>query len=81
MDRQKYIEMCQKASFKTDYAGAWWNVRWNDEELVIWNGDKYVPVDYRFGFRNGNATHVAIIHSLKSNAEYHTPLKQIMENK
>lgn len=77
MDRQDFIRMCQKASFKTDVAGSWQFVRWNDDELVAWRGAKFVPIDYRFGFRKGEATHLAILHDLRANAEYTVRLSEV----
>lgn len=77
MERQEFIRMCQKASFKTDVAGSWQFVRWNDDELVAWRGGKFVPIDYRFGFRKGEATHLAILHDLKANTEYTVRLAEV----
>lgn len=77
MERQDFIRMCQKASFKTDMVGGWQFVRWNDDELVAWRGAKFVPIDYRFGFRKGEATHLAILHDLRANAEYTVRLSEV----
>ena len=44
MERQDFIRMCQKASFKTDMVGGWQFVRWNDDELVAWRGAKFMLV-------------------------------------
>ena len=77
MERNEYVLMCQKASFKTACSGAWWNVKWNPEELVYWEKKPFVPVDYRFGFIKGNAQHLAIIHDLEANAEYTVRLEEI----
>lgn len=80
MERTEYLKLCQTASFKTDFAGAWWAVRWNPEELVRWRGSLYVPVDYRFGFRKGEVTGVAILHSPYAHSEYHVPLREVERN-
>ena len=80
MERTEYLKLCQLASFKTDFAGAWWAARWNPEELVRWRGDLYVPMDYRFGFRKGEVTGVAILHSLRAYSEYHVPLHEVERN-
>ncbi len=77
MERLEFIRMCQRASFKTDMAGSWQFVRWNDNELVVWRGAKFVPIDYRFGFRKGEATHLAILHDLRANAEYTVRLSEV----
>ncbi len=77
MERQDFIRMCQKASFKTDMVGGWQFVRWNDDELVAWRGAKFVPIDYRFGFQKGEATHLAILHDLRANAEYAVRLAEV----
>ena len=71
------MKLCQTASFKTDFAGAWWAVHWNESELVRWRGNLYVPVDYRFGFRRGEVTGVAILHDPTAYAEYHAPLHEV----
>lgn len=47
MERKKYLEMCQRASFKSHYSGAWWRAKWNPEELVQYQGNKFVPIDYK----------------------------------
>lgn len=78
MERQDFIRMCQKASFKIDMVGGWQFVRWNDDELVAWRGAKFVPIDYRFGFRKGEATHLAILHDLRANAEYTVRLSEVV---
>ena len=83
MDRNDYIRKCQQTSIKTDYAGAWWAVEWNDDDLVTYTGEsnlpkgKYIPFDYRFGFKRGEPTHVAILHSLTSSTEYTVRLSEI----
>ena len=77
MERKEYVELCQMASIKTYFSGAWWRTHWNLEELVSWNGGKYVPVDYRFGFLKGKPQHLAIIHDLKANTEYTVKLEEI----
>ena len=81
MERSEYIRMCQKASFRMDWAGAWWSVHWNEDELVLWKGSRYLPVDYRFGFVKGQATHLAILHDLKANAEYTVRLEEVKANR
>lgn len=81
MERKEYIQLCQRASFKTGYAGAWWAAKWDDEELVYWKGEQFVPVDYQFGFRKGNPTHQAILHDLKANAVYIAPLSEIEQGR
>lgn len=77
MNRSEFIVLCQKASFKTGFAGAWWAAKWNLDELVQWRGKKYIPIDYRFGFKCGNATHQAIIHDMSANAEYTVKLDEV----
>lgn len=77
MERNKYLLMCQKASFKTGYAGAWWSAKWNDDELVRWKNTKCIPIDYRFGFQKGNATHLAILHDMQANAIYTAKLSDV----
>ena len=79
MERNKYLKMCQEASYKTACTGVWWAVNWNPEELVSFEGTAYVPVDYRFGFRAGTPTHIAIIHDTKANTEYNVPLEELTE--
>lgn len=33
MERNDYIRLCQRASLKTDYAGVWWAVKWDESDL------------------------------------------------
>lgn len=77
MERQKYIALCQQASYKTGSTGVWWKVRWNSDELVLFRGTRYVPVDYRFGFTDGSPRHIAILHDMKSNTEYQALLSEV----
>lgn len=77
MERKTYIELCQRASFKSYYSGAWWRTKWNPEELVSWKGDFFVPVDYRFGFVKGKPRHLAILHDLEANTEYTVLLEEV----
>lgn len=79
MERNEFLKKCQLASYKTDAAGAWWAVKWSEDELVRWRGELYVPVDYMFGFKGGNVTGVAILHSTKTNSEVHAMLKEVEE--
>lgn len=79
MERDKFILLCQKASFKQHFSRAWWQTKWNDDELVSWNGSKYVPIDYRFGFQKGTPRHLAIVHDLKADCEYTILLSEIEE--
>ena len=81
MDRNEYLKKCQLASFKTDYMGTWWAVKWDETDLVRWRGELYVPVDYMFGFKQGNVTGVAILHSTKTNSVVHAMLKEVEETK
>ena len=80
MERNEYVLMCQKASFKTAFSGAWWKTKWNPDELVKYQEKKFVPVDYRFGFEKGKPIHLAILHDLESNTEYTALLKDIQKN-
>ena len=77
MERNEYLKKCQLASYKTDFAGAWWAVQWDENDLVRWRGDLYVPVDYMFGFRQGNVTGVAILHSVRTNSVVHAALREV----
>lgn len=77
MERKPYIELCQRASFKTFYARAWWRAKWNPDELAYWEGRPFVPVDYRFGFVKGKARHLAILHDLEANTEYTVKLEEV----
>jgi hypothetical protein len=81
MERSEYLKKCQLASYKTDTAGAWWTVDWSEDELVGWRGELYVPVDYMFGFKGGNVTGVAIMHSTKANSVVHAMLKEVEDTK
>lgn len=77
MDRNEYLRKCQLASYKTDYAGAWWAVKWDEKDLVRWRGDLFIPMDFRFGFLQGNATNIAILHSPKTNSVVNAALKEV----
>lgn len=79
MDRNNFIQKCQKASFKQDVSGSWWSVQWKKEELVSYRDDLYVPIDYRFGFQRGNPTHVAILHSTRTNSVLQVPLADVKD--
>ena len=81
MERNEFLKKCQLASYKTDTAGAWWAVKWSEDELVRWRGELYVPVDYRFGFKGGNVTGIAILHSTKTNSEVHAALREVEDTK
>lgn len=81
MDRNEYLKKCQIASYKTDTAGTWWAVDWKKDELVRWRGELYVPVDYMFGFKGGNVTGIAILHSTKTNSELHALLKEVEDTR
>ena len=80
MERDKYLNLCQRASYKEAYAGAWWAVKWDDTELVRWRGDLYVPFDYRFGFQSGTVTGVAILHSTRTHSVVEAALKEVEES-
>lgn len=77
MERNDYIRLCQQASLKTDYAGVWWAVKWDEGDLVRYKGDLYVPVDYRFNFQHGVPQHTAILHSVKSNSVQDARLAEV----
>ena len=81
MERNEYLKKCQLASYKTNAAGAWWAVEWGKDELVRWRGELYVPVDYMFGFKDGDVTGIAILHSTKTNSVVHAMLKEVEETK
>ena len=81
MERNEFLKKCQLASYKTDTAGAWWAVKWSEYELVRWRGELYVPVDYMFGFKGGNVTGIAILHSTKTNSEVHAALREVEDTK
>lgn len=44
MERSDFILMCQKASFKMDYSGAWWMAKWNPDELVVYKNQKTTSI-------------------------------------
>lgn len=70
--------LCQKASAKMGVSGGWYNTKWNDNELVMWKGGLYVPIDYGFGFCNGLPTHKAIIRDIHAyNSIVHVRLSEI----
>lgn len=78
MERTLYLKMAQYASAKTKQSGSWWAVTWEDSDLVIFKGTKYVPWKYVMGFDiNGKATHQCLIHDLHSNTEYNVLLSEV----
>ena len=77
MERNDYIRLCQKASLKTDYAGVWWAVKWNESDLVRWRGGLYVPVDYKFNFQHGVPQHTAILHDTESYSVINARLAEV----
>lgn len=68
MQRTEYLELCQKVSaLKNGIFGIKENVP--DELMVVYNGIKYYPVDYKLSFDDkGNVRHTAILHDLKANS-------------
>lgn len=80
MERDKYLKLCQRASHKEAYAGAWWAANWDKSDLVRWRGDLYIPYDYRFGFQAGSVTGVAILHSARTCSAFEAPLKEVEES-
>lgn len=79
MERKKYLQLCQRASCKPGYATAWWTANWETDDLVRWKGDLYVPYDFRFGFRKGDATGIAMIRSTRTHNAIDVPLKEVEE--
>ena len=79
MERKKYLEMCREVStLKGGLLGVKENVP--DRLLVVYGGIEYYPCKYELGFdQNGNTTHTAVIHDLKTNAWVYAPLDKVEE--
>ncbi len=80
MDWKRYLKLCQRASYKDGYVLAWWTAKWESADLVRWKGDLYVPYDYRFGFRDGNATGIAMLRSTRTHCVYDAPISEVEES-
>lgn len=77
MERQEYLQRCQNASIKCGRFSAWWQMHWEDNDLVTYRGDRYIPYDYRFGFENGRVSHIAILRSPKTNSVTEAKLAEV----
>lgn len=67
LERNQFLSLCQKCSVLPEKScGIKINVP--DELKVVDDGVVYYPVSYVLSFINGNPTHTAILHDLKSNS-------------
>ena len=80
MTRDKYIDLCCRASVKIGRCLRASDVKWQDSDLVQHNGIKYYPSKYILGFDdNGNIIHLAELHDLKTNSTVIALLDRIKE--
>ena len=77
MDRNLYLELCQKVSvLKNGICGIKENVP--NELMVVYNGIKYYPSAYELSFDDkGNVRHTAILHDLKANSIINADLRKV----
>ena len=80
MDLNEYRKKCSNASTKLAIYGTWWAVKWDEKDLVKYNGSVYIPFAIRLDYKKGEEVKVAILHDLKSNTEYNALLKDVTEN-
>lgn len=77
MDRNIYLQMCQRVSMlKNGICGIKENVP--DDLKVVHNGIIYYPQAYKLSFDNkGGVLHTAILHDLKANAIIECNLERV----
>ena len=69
MTRDKYIDLCCRASIKISRYLKASDVKWQDSDLVQYNRIKYYPTKYILAFDdNGNTIHLAELHDIKANS-------------
>lgn len=80
MQRDIFLQMCQKASILTEGI---LRIKNNvpDELLVVWENKKYYPVCYELSFIKGVPTHTAILHELNANCIRRARLEDVEKNK
>ena len=76
MDRNIFLQMCQKCSI---LHGGICGIKENvpDKLKVIYNGIAYYPVSYELSFDNGKPTHTAILHDLHTNSITNADLERV----
>ena len=80
MTRDKYIDLCCRASVKIGRHLKASDVNWQDSDLVLYKGIKYYPVKYSLAFDDdGNAIHIVVLHDLKANSTTETLLDKVEE--
>ena len=68
MNRDDYFDLCVKAAVKLGLSLRFQDVVWDDSDLVVSGGIKYVPTKYILGFdRNGNAVHTVELRDIMAN--------------
>lgn len=77
MDRDKYLKLCQLASYKTR-GFSQLTEKWNDDELVRYDGVDYIPMEYAMKFHyDGKIIHTAILRGVNKNFCIHVPLDKV----
>lgn len=75
MQRNDYLQVCQKVSMLKSKSGIKQNVP--DDLKVIYNGIIYYPVAYELSFDEGRPKHTAILHDLKANSITSADLEKV----
>ena len=77
LDRDKYLKLCQLASYKTR-GFSQLTEKWNDDELVRYDGVDYIPMEYAMKFHyDGKIIHTAILRGVNKNFCIHVPLDKV----
>lgn len=76
MQRNEFLEMCQKVSIlKSDALNIKQNIP--DELKIVCDGIIYYPVSYELSFKKGEAIHTVILHDLNANSIIHADLQRV----
>lgn len=77
MERNEYLEMCQKCAVLEKRPGGVIN-NIPVELIVCYNGISYYPYKYELSFdMKGNARHTAILHDIYTNSVIHADLGRV----
>lgn len=78
MTRDEYFDRCIKAAVKSGKHFGITDTPWEDEDLVTYDGKKYVPMGYVLGFdRKGRAVHSCELHDLKADSIVRVKLEKV----
>lgn len=78
MTRDEYFDRCIKAAVKSGKHFGITDTPWEDEDLVSYDGKKYVPYRYVLGFdRKGRAVHSCELHDVKAKSIVRVRLEEV----